>query len=309
MKRIRFFITTLLIPVFMVMVISLSFGDTVDYIYDDAGRLIKASKGNTTLFYQYDEVGNLLSISPDEGAPNPSPPSLSSISPDVFVAGATYEVVITGQNLRTTQSITSDNPALAFQNIAAIETRITATLSVSDNAAPGQANIAVITSYGSAKMAVNLYQVNITPAAISLFPASTGTVSVSLTPSAQRELIIPVANKNMDVVSTPQFTAVPAGGIADLPITGLKIGSGSIKIASAEAAVYVIESDVSLQTAVSVSFAGLPSNSTIYASAVSVDFSGSMPQGSAAFSSGVSVAVPYIINEIISAPVCVKILQ
>ena len=39
-----------------------SFGDTVNYSYDDAGRLIKADYGNgQSISYTYDKAGNLLS--------------------------------------------------------------------------------------------------------------------------------------------------------------------------------------------------------------------------------------------------------
>lgn len=306
MKRLKVFLTIVFISVFLLIGVSLSFGDSSDYIYDDAGRLLKVLKGSSMLLYQYDEVGNLLSISTDDGAPNPLPPSLSAIDPDIFIAGLTYNAVITGKNLRTTQSVTSNNPNVIIKNIASIDTKITATISVAGGAMPGQANLTVTTSYGSAVMAVNLYQANIAPGTISLLPASTGSVAVSLTPPAPKDSRAAVINNNPDIINTPSSVAIPAGGIAYLPVTALKVGSGTVEVGSAKATVYVIEGEVaSLHTSVSVSFGGLPSGAAVYAQPVSVSIGGSIPESSVVFSNGVSAAWPAFVDSITSAPVSV----
>jgi len=46
----------------MAVVLASSFADTVNYSYDDAGRLIKVDYGNgQSISYTYDKAGNLLS--------------------------------------------------------------------------------------------------------------------------------------------------------------------------------------------------------------------------------------------------------
>ncbi len=77
-----------------------SFGVSVQYFYDDIGRLIAtvSDTGDVTI-YIYDEVGNLLSISKDTFSPNP--PVIQSINPDILFIGTATLVSITGQNLLT----------------------------------------------------------------------------------------------------------------------------------------------------------------------------------------------------------------
>ncbi len=137
---------------------SFAIADEVNYLYDDTGRVVRVLKGTERLLYQYDEVGNLLSISEETSTPQALPPVLQGIDPDIFLIGSNYYVTLTGQNLLTTTSITSDNPNITIKNIAAIDTKIHALLNVASSAFPGQANITVTTSYGSASIAINLYQ-------------------------------------------------------------------------------------------------------------------------------------------------------
>lgn len=135
LKRFEGFLTIIFISIFQIIISSpLSFGDSVDYLYDDAGRLARVTKGNERLLYQYDEVGNLLSISRENSAPKASPPVLSGIDPDIFLIGSTFNVMITGQNLLTTSSVTTDNPNVTVKFIAALNTKVNIVLSVASTA-------------------------------------------------------------------------------------------------------------------------------------------------------------------------------
>ncbi len=299
-------ISILLTLIWIIALPSLSISDSVDYLYDDNGRLIKVSNNltNTRLLYHYDKVGNLLSIYKEENViPGTSAPVLQSIDPDIFLIGENYNVVITGQNLLTTNSITSNNSDISIKLIASIDTKITAVLSVVGTALPGQANITVTTSYGSASININLYGVSITPNEISLFPGSTATMSVSLTPSAPEDVEVKINNNNPDIIETPPSATILAGGSADFTVNALKGGTGTINIGNAEATVYVIGGDESERGAViesapvSISIGIVPSNTLINSQSVSVSMS-SIPSNTLINSSPVSVQWLEIANGI-----------
>jgi len=258
---------------------SLSFSGSVDYLYDDNGRLVRVSNSdNTRILYQYDEVGNLISILKETSTPQALPPVLQSIEPDIFLIGNNYNIIITGQNLLTTSSVTSDNPNITIKFIASIDTKITAIISIAGTASAGQANITITTLYGSASMTINLYGATIIPEAVTLFPASTTTMSVSLTPSAPEDVEVKINNNNPDIIETPPSATILAGGSADFTVNALKGGTGTINIGVAEAIVYVIGGNDSERGAViesapvSVSIDTVPSNTVINSSPVSVEW-------------------------------------
>ncbi len=248
-----------------------SFADEITYFYDDAGRLVKVIKGAEAVLYQYDEVGNLLSIIRENSPSQALPPVLQGIDPDILIIGDSYQVVISGQNLLTTSSVTSDNPNITIRNISAINTRILATFAIGSSALPGAANITVATSYGSASISINLHQALFDPAAITLFPGSSAPLSVSLTPAALKDFKAKVNNRSKDIVETQAFVIIPASGSADVPVKAVKEGTGTIQIGSAEATVFVTGSGGLLSAPpVSVSIGPSPDGASINASPVSV---------------------------------------
>ncbi|MBI4654125.1 MAG: hypothetical protein HY752_03930 [Nitrospirae bacterium] len=297
---------------------SISIAGSVDYFYDDSGRLVTVTDttNNTRLLYQYDEVGNLLSIYKETSDPQALPPAIYSIDPDIFLIGETYNVVITGENFLTTSSVTSDNPNITIKFIAAIDTKISAILSIADTASPGQANITVTTSYGSASIPINLYGVNIAPNEISLFPGSNVSLSVSLTPSAPEDVEVKINNNNPDIIETPPSATIPAGGNVAFTVTAVKGGAGTINIGNAEAIVYVIGGDEDSRGAlieakpVSVSIGNVPSGTVISSMPVSVNI-GYVPEGTVISSNPVSVNIGYIPEGSIisSSPVSVQWLE
>ncbi len=220
---------------------SLSFSDSVEYFYDDNGRLVKVSKtDNTRVLYQYDEVGNLIGIYKETSASQALPPVLQGIDPDILLIDETYNVVISGQNLLTATSVTSDNPDITIKFIAAIDSKIIVVLSIANTASPGQATITVTTSYGSASRSVNLYGVNITPKAVLSFPSRTISFSAALTPSAASDLTVKVNNENADIIDTALTITIPAGGTINFDATTLRPGRGVIKIGNEKIIIDVI---------------------------------------------------------------------
>src|SRR3990172_4580097 len=181
---VRIFTRSLFALFFLLVPISFAFGDSANYFYDDIGRLVRVARDTERVLYQYDEVGNLVSIIIENSVAQALPPVLEDIDPDIFLIGENYQIVITGHNLLTTSSVTSDNTNVSIKNVAAKDTMLLATFSIGSGASPGQANITVKTSYGSASLSINGYRSDIAPSGVTLFPGSTASLSVSLTPPA-----------------------------------------------------------------------------------------------------------------------------
>lgn len=217
-----------------------SHADEVLYFYDDNSWLVKVTKGDERILYLYDEVGNLLSIEKETSAPQPLPPVLQGITPDIFIIGSSYNIVITGQNLLTLTSLTTDNPNITIKNITAIDSKVSATLSIASTAPSGQTTITVTTPYGFANMTINLYKLNLSET-IALFPLKSYPLPVSLIPSPPTGISIGIANKNPDIVETPSSLTISSGGSGILAIKGLKSGMGTISIGSIGVLIYVFE--------------------------------------------------------------------
>jgi YD repeat-containing protein len=226
----------------LIFSVSPASAETVNYIYDDLGRLIRVTdENNQRVLYQYDKVGNLMSITTEDSAAQALPPVLEGIDPDIFIVGEDYNVAITGQNLLTTSSITTDNSNITIRSFAAIDKQINMHLSIENSASSGQANLTVTTSYGSASMAINLYKLVITPDTLGLFPSQTGSMSVSLSPSASEDLEVEIINNNPGIIETQSSVIIPAGAGISFTVKALKAGMGTINIGDTEAMVYVYE--------------------------------------------------------------------
>jgi YD repeat-containing protein len=219
--------------------------DQINYSYDDAGRLIKVQNDSESVLYQYDEVGNLLSIIKENSTGQALAPVLQNIDPDIFVIGQDYYVTLTGQNLLTTSGMTSDNPGVTVKFVAALDSMITATLSLAAGTSPGPANLTVTTSYGSATMPINLYKVNMTPTALLLFLGSSPTMTVSLTPSSPKDVTAEIDDQNPDIINAQPSVTIPAGTNANFQITTIKTGTGVLKVGDAEATAVVIGDSIS----------------------------------------------------------------
>lgn len=84
--------------------------DTAQYFYDPLGRLIGVVDGQGSIAaYQYDRVGNLLSISRSTA----SPPTITSVSPNLLTAGDSALLMIDGIGFDFA-SVVSDHPAIVF---------------------------------------------------------------------------------------------------------------------------------------------------------------------------------------------------
>ena len=137
---------TIFILISLFILISSSFADEINYFCDETHRLANVAGDSRRAHYQYDEAGNLFSIITENSTAQTVPPVLQSIAPDIFSIGNSYRVVVTRQSLLSTTSITSSDPNVTITNVAAIDSTITATLSVAGSASPSQVTLTVSTS-------------------------------------------------------------------------------------------------------------------------------------------------------------------
>ncbi len=122
--------------------------DQAQYIYDDLGRLSQVIDGQGNVAtYQYDAVGNLLSITRNTGGVGA--PTITAFTPNTGNAGETVNVTLTGTNL-TGASLATNNPGILVRNVVTTPTAITATFQIAFSAAPGAATVTVTTTTGSA---------------------------------------------------------------------------------------------------------------------------------------------------------------
>jgi YD repeat-containing protein len=131
---------------------TLAVADQAQYFYDPLGRLVGVVDGQGNLAtYQYDAVGNLLSIS--RGAA--TAPTITSISPTTFVQGQATPVTITGTGLLL-GTLNIANPDVIISGRSQTDTTITATFTVLNPTTSGQTAVTVQAPGGMASVPVSI---------------------------------------------------------------------------------------------------------------------------------------------------------
>lgn len=126
--------------------------DEVKYIYDDLGRLYRVidEQGNVAT-YNYDAVGNLLSITRGIGAP----PVVTGIHPDSASVGVSVDVTISGSHLSGT-TVRTDNASIAISNTITTDTSMRTRFKISPLARLGLTTVTVSNILGSAGISFGL---------------------------------------------------------------------------------------------------------------------------------------------------------
>ncbi len=291
----------ILLCIFVVLP-SLSAGDSIEYFYDDNGQLVRIVKGTEGITYQYDEVGNLLSIT--KSVISNSSPVLNSINPDVLFIGSTTLVAITGQNLFTTQEVTSTDPSLNIKIISVNDTEIRLEIAVSDGVSPGEAEISVTTSYGTASILTTLVLSSLifTPGQLALSPGNSGTIMAELSPPIGKDISIIINNNNPSIVSAPQSVTVSSSGSASFSITAINKGIATISSGDPRTIIFVTdpfssdEDIFSMTDAVSVVIESTGGSSSIPSLPVSVGIE-APPEDSSVLSFPVSVGIEVLTGD------------
>jgi YD repeat-containing protein len=125
------------------------------YIYDDLGRLVKVVNAETgeVAVYEYDAVGNILSIKRSAGGIQP--PSITNISTSFFNQGETVCLRIEGTDLLGA-TISTDNPAIRITNVRTTETILEACIEIPFDVALGPATLTVSTAVGSNSITITV---------------------------------------------------------------------------------------------------------------------------------------------------------
>jgi len=142
------------------LAMALSFGHAsaqqsrITYMYDDLGRLIRVvNEFNECATYEYDAVGNLLSIS--RSANCLQPPTIDSLSQDTARAGETTCITIIGTNFLGA-TVTTDNPNVQISRVRIWETSIEICLNISPFSPVGPTTIIVSTAAGTVTRALTI---------------------------------------------------------------------------------------------------------------------------------------------------------
>ena len=119
----------------------------ITYLYDDLSRLIRVvNEANECAMYEYDAVGNLLSIRRITNCLRP--PTIDSLSQDTARAGETTCIVMTGTNFLGA-TVTTDNPNVQISRVRISETSIEICLNISSFSAVGPTTITIRTAAGT----------------------------------------------------------------------------------------------------------------------------------------------------------------
>lgn len=128
----------------------------IRYTYDDLGRLKQViDQAGNVRTYNYDAVGNILSIEDGTGECPLAPPVITGIQPDSCQAGTTCQIVIDGSSLEGS-GVTSSNPQAVVSDCQTDCTQITCRLGPSPLLSPGAINVIVTNSEGSTQASLNI---------------------------------------------------------------------------------------------------------------------------------------------------------
>ncbi len=218
-----------------------AFADKVNYVYDNLGRLVMTVSSNgTEIIYGYDKTGHLISSTRTSGnqPPGSTSPVLTGIIPlNVFIGGE-VSITITGSNLLTTDSITTDNPGIKIINFSANDYSVTIDAQIQNTVATGPATFTVTTLSGSQSISLNLISLTVSPQQIALAPGSSGSATARIQGlKGAYDLIL--ENQSPGVISVPQSVTVPVAGNATFLIDALALGDGAVKAGNSTISVFV----------------------------------------------------------------------
>lgn len=238
-RTVNFAASIILLIFFLILQGSSAFGDSASYFYDDMGRLSRVVKGTSGIIYKYDELGNLLSVTSATTA-NASP-VITSINPSVLFVGSKALVTIVGQNLLTTDSVTSVNGLCAIGNLFVTDTLIIAEVTA---LAAGADTIRVTTLNGtpnSATVSVTLSssKLTLTPGQLAIAPGGTGSITAAISPPLAVPVTINFSSSNPSVATVPQSVTIPVSGSASFAVNALQLGISTIDAGDPRTIVFV----------------------------------------------------------------------
>ncbi|MDA8079239.1 MAG: RHS repeat protein [Nitrospiraceae bacterium] len=272
---------------FLTICPSLSGASSVQYIYDNLGRLIMTVSGSgTKIIYGYDAAGRVISVT--RTSENQQAPVLTGINPQNAFIGTQVSLTISGSNLLTTTAVKTNNPNIQIINFTASNNSVTIQAQIQKTATVGPATLTITTQSGSADITLNLISLSFTPSLIVLTSGASQNITAHIEGLTSNYNLI-LKNQNPGVILAPQSVTVPVAGSATFIINALSQGNSAITAGNSGLSVFV-----------SAPFTGA---ATASSNAVSV----SWPFYGSASSQAVSVQMPIAGAIVVSQPVCVKI--
>ena len=208
-----------------------------NYFYDDLGRLTRVVADTAGAIYQYDELGNLVSVT--NATTTNGSPVITGINPNILFIGSPQPVTITGQNLLATDSVTSVNVMVAVSNVTISDTQITALMTP---LAIGMDAIRVTSRNGTpntAEITIPVSTLALSPGQLAITPGSSGTIAAVISPPPPTPMTITLNNSDPSIASIPQSVTVPVNGSADITVNGLQLGDTTISSGEKRAVVFV----------------------------------------------------------------------
>ncbi len=195
---------------------------TTDYLYDNLGRLIRTMNGGAVTFYDYDEVGNLLSVNNSSvtGAP-----VITGLSPSMLLLGNRTTLTITGQNLGAVNQFITSNGKLTVGRMRQVDNALL--VDVTGNST-GSDTLQAISSFGKSTLqpvSVVRSTVVVMPGLFTMEPNSTGSVMVSLNPPLAVTTTVGLSSSNPAIVTIPSTVTIPPGATVHVPINALNAGT------------------------------------------------------------------------------------
>ncbi len=259
--------------VLLTLTVSFAESDNINYIYDRAGRLLKAvARSGDATVYTYDEVGNLISI--ERLRVNSAPPVITSINPYVMIRGSSVLVELSGENLFALTAFTTDNQGIIIEEINSTDTKITARLFIPSSVNTGQYRFYIKTLYGETEIGFLVTSLRFSPERVILTVNQAKDVRLTIDPSIPSDYTVSIDNPSPQIVSVPVGATIPAGGSTTIQISGLSEGTAVLRINGVGLSITVtapFEGEASVSDSVSVRMPILVRNNTkILSSPVSV---------------------------------------
>jgi len=210
---------------------------SVNYFYDDLGRLTRVIAGTAGAIYQYDELGNLVSVT--TSTTTNGSPVITGINPNILFIGSPQLITITGQNLLATDTVTSDNGLTAINNITISDTQITAEVTP---LSIGIDTIRVTSRNGTpntAGMTIPVSTLVLSPGQLAIMPGTSGIIAAIVSPPPSTSMTINLNNSDPSIASIPQSVTIPVSGSADIAVDALQLGNTTISCGEKRAVVFV----------------------------------------------------------------------
>jgi YD repeat-containing protein len=141
--------------------------DTAQYFYDPLGRLVGVVDGQGTVAtYQYDRVGNLLSITRGTLAA----PTVTNVNPNLLDLGGTVSLTLNGSGLDFTSTVVSTHPEMVIGIPVSTANTITVPITLPNPTSVGPVTLTITAAGGTTTSSIVVRQP--TPQIASLTPNS-----------------------------------------------------------------------------------------------------------------------------------------